>query len=183
MENRQANKLDNSKDVKTGQSAEMRRDNVYYESYANMSDAEVEKLREKRSQNRTSNSGQVLKTFVPERFKNPNLHYEWVIENPIDLDRRIADGWVVVQNEELSKLKGCSTTSNVAIPSGANTSEGKPERLVLMAIHKKLWEDDEKAKKQRIKELDDYINSGRVVGSPDGEKTPDAIKVKEVNIE
>lgn len=183
MENRQANKLDNSKDVKTGQSSEMRRDNVYYESYANMSDEDIAKLRERRSQNRTSNSGQVLKTFVPERFKNPNLHYEWVIEDPIDLDRRIADGWVIVQNEELSKLKGCSTTSSVAIPSGSNTANGTPERLVLMAIHKELWEDDERAKRKRINELDGYINSGHVVGSPEGEKTPDAIKAKEVHIE
>ena len=183
MEDRKANKLDNQKDVTTGQSTEMRRDNVYFESYANMNDKEIEKLRAKRSANRTSNSGQVLKTFVPERFKNKNLHYEWVVEDPIDLDRRIADGWVVVQNEELAKLKGCSTTSNITIPSGSHTANGEPERLILMAIHQQLWEDDEMAKKKRIKELDSYINEGNVVGSPGGEKTPDAIKAKEVHIE
>lgn len=182
MENRQANKLDHSKDTKTGQSQEARRDNVYYESYANMSDEEIKKLREQRNQNRASTSGQVLKTFVPERFKNPNLHYEWVIEDPINIDSKIADGWVIVQNEELSKIKGCSTTSRVKIPSGSNNAVGEPEYLVLMAIHKALWEDDVKAKKQRIKELDDYINSGQVM-TPDGSKAPDAIVAKEVRIE
>lgn len=182
MENRQANKLDNSKDVNTGQNKEMSRDNVYLDSYMNMSDAEIKKLREKRNANRASTSGQVLKTYVPERFKRPNLHYEWVIYNPIAVDNRISDGWVIVQNEELAKLKGCSTTSQVKIPSGGKTDTGEPEYMVLMAIHKTLFEDDIKAKKKRIKDLDDYINSGKLV-SPEGKINSDEITVKEVKID
>lgn len=181
MENRQANKLDNSKDINTGQNKEMKRDNVYLDSYMNMSDAEIQKLREKRNANRASTSGQVLKTYVPERFKNPNLHYEWFIYNPIDIERKLADGWVVVQSEELAKLKGCSTTSQVRIPSGDKTDTGESEYLILMAIHKTLYEDDIKAQKKRIKDLDDYINSGKIV-SPEGKAKPEGIETKEVTI-
>lgn len=181
MENRQANSLDNSKDVKTGQDKSMKRDNAFYESYANMSAEEIKKLREKRNTNRASMSGQTLKTYVPESFKNPNLHYEWVIFDPIEMDRRLSDGWVIVENEKLAKLKGCSTTSQVKIPSGGKTANGEPEHLVLMAIHKTLYDDDVKASKKRIKELDDYINSGKIV-SPDGKTKTEGIEVKEISI-
>lgn len=182
MENRQANKLDNSKDVISGQDKSMKRDNAFYDSYTNMSDEDIKKLREKRNANRASMSGQTLKTYVPESFKNPNLHYEWVIYDPIDIDRRLADGWVIVENEKLAKLKGCSTTSQVKIPSGGHRPNGEPEHLVLMAIHKSLHDDDVQAQKKRIKELDDYINKGKIV-SPDGKSNPEGIEVKEVKID
>ena len=50
-----------------------------------------------------------------------------------------------------------------------------------MAIHKTLYEDDVKASKKRIKELDDYINSGKIV-SPDGKTKTEGIEVKEISI-
>lgn len=182
METRKANTLNNTQDVKTGQAQEMRAENVFYEQYLNMSDAEIEKLRSKR-QARLSSSGQVFKTYVPEEFKNPNLYYEWVIYNPVAVDQRIKDGWIVVANEKLAKLKGCSTTSEVKIPSGLSNDHGDPEYLILMAIHKKLHDDDVAAQKQRIKDFDENISTGKSIVDDKGQQIKEQLEIKEVSVE
>ncbi len=181
METRQANKIE-TRDVKTGQSDEMKTDNALYETYANMSDAEIAKLRAKR-QERKSFSGKVLHTLVPEEFKKKNLHYEWIIYDPIVIDQKLRNGWVVVSDEKLAKLKGCSTTSQIKIPSGLKNDRGEPEYLILMAIHKKLYEDDILSQKQKMKEFNDNIDSGKSIVDDTGKQVAEKLEVKEVEVE
>lgn len=183
METRQANKIGQN-DVKTGQANENRADNAFYENYANMSDAEIAKLRSVR-QSRVSTSGKVLQTYVPEEFKKPNLHYEWMVYDPLDIDRKIKNGWVVVSDEKLAKLKGCSTTSEIKIPSGLTTNRGEPEYLILMAIHKAIYEDDIRAQKQRMIDFDKNMNTGKSIVDENGEQVKEDLqfKSKEVSIE
>lgn len=182
MEVRKANTLE-TKDTKTSQSLQMRSDNILYEDYASMSEKDIAELREKRKKNRASTSGKVLQTFIPEEFKNPNMHYEWVIDDPINLRKLIADGWVVVSDEKLAKLKGCSTTSTVKIPSGLSNTHGEPEYMVLVCIHKALYEDDILAQKQKIKELNDQIDDGTAIMKQNASDSVDGLEVKEVKIE
>lgn len=181
METRKANQI-TTKDVKTGQAEEMRAENVMYENYANMSDAEIEKLRSKR-QARQSTSGKVFKTYIPEEFKNKNLHYEWIIYNPIVVDQKIKDGWIVVSDERLANLKGCSTTSEVKIPSGLSNDRGEPEYLILMAIHKALHDDDVRAQKERIKNFDNDISTGKSIVDEQGRQVKEKLELKEVSVE
>ena len=182
MEVRQANKLE-TKDTKTSQSIQMRKDNVLYDDYANMSDKDVAELRAKRNKTRISTSGQMLQTFIPEEFKKPNLEYQWKIDDPINLKKLMAEGWVVVSDEKLATLKGGSTTSVVKIPSGSTNTHGEPEYLVLMAIHKSLYEDDVLAQKQRIKDLNDQIDNGTAIMKQSASDSTDGLEVKEVKIE
>lgn len=182
MEVRKANTLE-TKDTKTSQSLQMRADNVLYDDYAKMSDKEIAELREKRKTNRASTSGRVLQTFIPEEFKKSSLVYQWAIDDPINLRKLMADGWVVVSDEKLAALKGGSTTSVVKIPSGSTNTHGEPEYLVLMAIHKSLYEDDVLAKKQRIKELNDQIDNGTAIMKQSASDSTDGLEVKEVKIE
>lgn len=184
MEVKKANTLE-TKDTKTGQSLQMRSDSILYDDYAKMSEKQIAELRDKRKKNRASLSGRALQTFVPEEFKSPNMHYAWEIDDPINLRKLLADGWVVVSDEKLAKLKGCSTSSVVKIPSGLSNSHGEPEYMVLMAIHKSLYEDDVLAQKQRIKALNDQIDTGAGIAqdqSPDAAST-DGLEVKEIKIE
>lgn len=181
METRKANQM-TTKDVNTGQAEEMRAENVMYENYANMSDAEIEKLRSKR-QARQSTSGKVFKTYTPEEFKNKNLHYEWIIYNPIVVDQKIKDGWIVVSDERLANLKGCSTTSEVKIPSGLSNDRGEPEYLILMAIHKALHDDDVRAQKERIKNFDNDISTGKSIVDEQGRQVKEKLELKEVSVE
>lgn len=182
METRKANQNNFTKDTKTGQAEEMRTDNVFFEDYANMSDTEIAKLREKRRA-RASFSGKVLNTYVPEEYKNKNLHYEWVIYDPVVVDSKIKDGWVVVSNEALANLKGCSTTSEVKIPSGLSNNRGEPEYLILMAIHKVLFEEDMMAKRKRMHDFDVNINTGDAIVDDKGEQVKEKLTLKEVSIE
>lgn len=181
METRKANN-NFTKDVKSGQSIEMRTDNVFFESYANMSDAEIAKLREKRHA-RASFSGKVLNTYIPDEFKNKNLYYEWVVYDPVVVDSKIKDGWVIVSNEALANLKGCSTSSEVKIPSGISNNRGEPEYLILMAIHKVLHDEDIEAKKKRMRDFDANINTGDAIVDEKGNSVKENITLKEVSIE
>lgn len=180
-----ANLTNVQKDVKTGQSLEFRSDNVLYEDYANMSDKEIAELRSKRNANRSSLSGKMLQTHIPDEYKKDNLHYAWQIDDPINLKKLMEQGWVVVSDKVLATLKGGSTTSVVKIPSGGNNSRGEPEYLVLMAIHKSFYEDDEKARYQRIKEINDQIDQGTGIASDRSEDAvgSSGLEVKEVKIE
>lgn len=181
METRKANE---QVDVKTGQSQKMRAENITYGDYAEMSDEDLAKLRDKRSQNRSALSGAVLQTYVPPEFKKKNLHYEWMIDDPILIKSKVDDGWVVVSDEKLAKLKGCSTTSAVKIPSGISDAHGEAEMLILMAIHKDLYNDDVIARKKRIKELSDMIDTGKtIVSDAKSGKAESGLEVKEVRIE
>ena len=183
METRQANKIEN-KDVRTGQANENRTDNALYEQYANMSDTEIAKLRSAR-QERTSISGRVLQTYIPPEFKKNNLHYQWFVYDPIEIDMMVKNGWVIVSDEQLAKKKGCSTSSQVKIPSGLNTNRGEPEYLILMAIHKALYEADIKAQKERMINFDKDINAGAAIVDDTGKQTKENLefKSKEVSIE
>lgn len=183
METRQANKI-NQNDTKTGQANENRADNTFYEQYANMSDAEIAKLRSVR-QSRTSISGKVLQTYVPEEFKKKNLHYQWFVYDPLEIDRMVKDGWVVVSDEKLAKLKGCSTTSEIKIPSGLTTNRGEPEFLILMAIHKVIFDADMRAQKERMIDFDKDINVGHSIVDETGGQIKEDLqfKSKEVSIE
>lgn len=175
MEIKQAKEFDNQKDAQTGQSQEMRRDNVFYDKYANMSDKEIAKIRAQR-QKRQSVSGQMLKTFVPPEFKKENLHYEWVVYDPIVVDAKVKNGWVVVSDAKLAEMKGCSTSSEVRIPSGGFNKRGEPEQLVLMAIHKAIYEEDVQAAKKRIIDFDNDIETGRTVVDEKGRQVKENIK-------
>lgn len=182
MEIKQAKQFDNQKDAKTGQSQEMKTDNVFYDKYANMSDSEIAKIRAQR-QKRQSFSGKMLNTFVPPEFKKENLHYEWVIYDPIVVDEKIKNGWVVVSDEKLAAMKGCSTTSEVRIPSGTSNKRGEPEQLILMAIHKAIFEDEVNAAKKRILDFDNDIETGATVVDDKGRPVKDGIKyIDEVNL-
>lgn len=186
MENRQANKLDNKTDAKFGQSQDLRVDNVNYADYANLSASDLAKLREQRKNRRSSLSGAILQTHVPAEFLNENLHYEWVIDDPIVIKNKTADGWVVVCDEKLAALKGCSTTTSVKIPSGISDKNGNPEYLILMAIRKEFYEDDILAKKRAIKTLSDRIDQGQgiVSSAEDGaDRDIGGLQVKEVKVE
>lgn len=182
MEVRQAKTLE-TKDTKTSQSLQFRKDNVLYDDYANMSQKDIEELRAKRKENRASTSGQMLQTYIPEEFKKPNMHYQWMIDEPINLKKLMADGWVVVSDEKLATLKGGSTTSVVKIPSGTSNTHGEPEYLVLMAIHKALYEDDVLAQKQRIKALNSQIDEGTAIMKQSSSDSTEGLEVKEVKIE
>lgn len=182
MEVRKANTLE-TKDTKTGQSLQFRSDNVLYDDYAKMSEKEIAELREKRKTNRASTSGKVLQTFIPEEFKKSSLVYQWAIDEPINLKKLMADGWVVVSDEKLATLKGGSTSSVVKIPSGLSNTHGEPEYLVLMAIHKALYEDDMMAKKQKIKELNNQIDEGTAIMKQSSSDSTDGLEVKEIKIE
>lgn len=182
MEVRQANKLE-TKDTKTSQSLNFRSDNVLYDDYAKMGEKEIAELREKRLKNRASTSGKVLQTFIPEEFKKSSLVYQWAIDEPINLKKLMADGWVVVSDEKLAALKGGSTTSVVKIPSGSSNIHGDPEYLVLMAIHKSLYDDDVLAQKQKIKELNDQIDDGTAIMKQNAGDSTEGLEVKEVKIE
>lgn len=173
------------KDVKTGQSLEFRSDNVLYDDYANMSDKEIAALRKKRNASRSSLSGQMLQTHIPDEYKKENLHYQWHIDDPINLKKLMENGWVVVSDEKLAMLKGGSTTSVVKIPSGSYNNRGEPEYLVLMAIHKSFYEDDVMARKQRIKEINDQIDKGTAIAADKSEDaaSPEGLEVNEVKIE
>ncbi len=184
METAKANKIDDVKDTKSGQSKENRVDNAMYENYANMSAAEIAKLRSARKA-RTSLNGKVLNTYVPEDYKNPNLYYEWMVYDPIVIDQKIKDGWVIVSDKKLADMKGCSTTSEVKIPSGTTTNRGEPEYLILMAIHKVLHDEDVAAQKQRMIDFDKAISTGKEIVDDKGQSTAKDIefKSKEVSIE
>lgn len=182
MEVKKANTLE-SKDTKTGQSLQMRSDNVLYDDYANMSEKQIAELRDKRKKNRVGLSGKVLQTFIPDEFKKSNLVYQWAIDDPINLRKLMADGWVVVSDEKLALLKGCSTTSVVKIPSGTSNTHGEPEYLVLMAIHKSLYDDDVMARKEKIKALNDQIDNGTAIMKQSSSDSTDGLEVKEVKIE
>lgn len=174
----------NLKDVKTGQSLKFRSDNVLYDDYANMSDKEIAELRTKRNANRSSFSGKMLQTHIPDEYKKKNLHYQWQIDDPVNLKKLMEQGWVVVSDEQLAALKGGSTTSVVKIPSGSTNNRGEPEYLVLMAIHKSFYEDDMLARKQRIKEINDQIDSGTGIAADKAEnESSSGLEVKEVKIE
>ena len=182
MEVRQAKTLD-QKDTKTGQSLQYRKDNVLYDDYAKMSEKQIAELRGKRKKNRASTSGQMLQTHIPEEFKNPNMHYQWVIDDPINLKKLLADGWVVVSDEQLAALKGCSTSSVVKIPSGSSNTRGDPEYLVLMCIHKVLYEDDILAQKERIKALNSQIDEGTAIIKQNASDSTEGLEITEVKIE
>lgn len=181
MEITQAKQFDNQKDAKTGQSQEMKTDNVFYDKYANMSDKEIAKIRAQR-QKRQSFSGRMLNTHVPDEFKKQNLHYEWFVYDPIVVDEKIKNGWVIVSDEKLAALKGCSTTSEVRIPSGSSNKHGEPEQLILMAIHKAIYDDEVAAAKKRILDFDADIESGRTVIDEKGRQVQEGIEYKEVEI-
>lgn len=172
-------------DVKTGQSLKFRSDNVLYDDYANMSDKEIAELRKKRNDNRSSFSGKMLQTHIPDEYKKKGLHYQWQIDDPINLKKLMEQGWVVVSDETLAKLKGGSTTSVVKIPSGGYNNRGEPEYLVLMAIHQSFYDDDELARKKRIKEINDQIDQGTGIASDKSEDAVSSrgIEVNEVRIE
>lgn len=175
METKQAKQFDGSKDAKTGQSQDMKTDNVFYDKYANMSDSEIAKIRNQRRA-RQSFSGKMLNTFVPPEFKKDNLHYEWVVYDPIVVDAKVKNGWVVVQDEKLAAMKGCSTTSEVRIPSGSTNKRGEAEQLVLMAIHKAIYEEEVLAAKQRIIDFDNDIETGKTVVDDKGRQVKEDIK-------
>lgn len=183
METRKANNQA-TLDVKTGQSTEMRAENIKYDDYANINPETLSLLREKRQKNRSSTSGAVLQTYIPPEYKKKGLHYEWFVDDPIIVKSKVEDGWVVVSDEKLSKLKGCSTTTAVKIPSGISNAHGEAEQLILMAIHKELYEDDLENQKRRIKELSDMIDSGKaIVSDADNSGEVSGLEVKEVKIE
>lgn len=182
MEVRQAKTLE-TKDTKTSQSLQFRKDNVLYDDYADMSAKEIEELRAKRNKNRASTSGQMLQTYIPEEFKKPNMHYQWMIDEPINLKKLMADGWVVVSDEKLATLKGGSTSSVVKIPSGTSNTHGEPEYLVLMAIHQALYDDDVLAQKQRIKALNSQIDEGTAIMKQNASDSTEGLEVKEIKIE
>jgi len=171
-----------AKDTKTGQSLEMRSDNVLYEDYANMSDKEIASMRAKRK-NRQSLSGKVVQTFIPEEFKKPHLVYQWMNDDPINLKKKMSDGWVVVSDEKLALLKGCSTSSAIKIPAGTTNKRGEPEYLILMAIHESFYNDDLMARKKRIKELNDMIDTGEGIAKESAEDSTSGLEVREVKIE
>lgn len=183
MDVRQANKIE-TKDTKTGQAEAMRTDNVFYDDYANMSAEQIAELRKKR-QERASFSGKVMNTYIPPEFKNKNLHYEWVIYDPILVDQKVKNGWIVIADEKLAKMKGCSTSSQVTIPSGLSNNRGEPEYLILMALHKALYDEDVAVQKRRIQEFNDNIDSGQAIATENGALADDGIdiKVKEVSIQ
>lgn len=181
MDVRQANKLE-TKDTKTGQAEAMRTDNVFYDDYANMSAEKLAELRKKR-QDRASFSGKVMNTYIPPEFKNENLHYEWVIYDPILVDQKVKNGWIVIADEKLAKMKGCSTSSQVTIPSGLSNNRGEPEYLILMALHKALYEEDIATQKRRIKEFNDQMDSGKTIATEGGEALEQNLEVKEISIQ
>ena len=183
METRQANKIE-QKDAQTSQAQAMRVDNAMYKDYANMSDEEIAKLRAKRNA-RQSFSGKVLKTYIPEEFKNPKLYYEWVVYDEILVDQKIKNGWIVVADEKLAKMKGCSTTSQITIPSGHYNQQGDPELLILMAIHKVIYDEDVRAKKQRIIDFNKNIDTGASIVDENGKDQSGSLefKSKEVSIQ
>jgi len=156
---------DELKETKTGQTAAVSKvDVINFEKYAGMSEDELAKMADERNDKRLSTTGATLNTYVPKEFKNkyPHMHFEWVYENLAVIEQMKTAGWVVVQDLNLAKAKSASTGSSVKI-SAMTTKDGKAEYLVLMAIPKRFKEDDLKARKKKMKELMDLIETGKLI--------------------
>lgn len=180
----QVNNLNSMRnDTRSGQSTSVSRvdDINNFKSYQNMGESEIESQRRLRNAARASANGAMVKTFIPDSFKDPKLHYEWVLDDGIELDMRKQNGWVVCENEELARKKGCSTGSAIKIPAG-QAKNGQVHHLVLMAIHKTFYEDDMLARKNRIKEISSTIDSGKAVGLKNENFAEGGIRTREVNI-
>lgn len=152
-----------------------------FKSYADMSESEIEARRKERNASRAGVNGATVKTYIPAEFKDPKLHYEWVMDDGIGVDMKKRDGWVLCENAELARKKGCSTGSVIKIPAGQD-KDGHPIHLVLMAIHKRFYEDDMDARKNRIKEISNTIDGGSVIDSGGKVVADGAIKTREVSI-
>ena len=152
-----------------------------FKSYQEMSEAEIEAQRRSRNAARAGTNGAILTTYIPESFKDPKLHYEWVLDNGIELDIRKQNGWGVCEDTELARKKGCSTGSAIKIPAGQDRN-GQPQQLVLMAIHKSFYEDDMAARKNKIKEFSRTIDSGTAIDKSGNVLTDGVLKTREINI-
>lgn len=98
--------------------------------------------------------------------KKPELEYRWVVDTPGRIEKFKQGGWEVVQDEALTVgQKAVDTGSKLG--SAITTSRGG-QTLVLMAIPKEWYDEDQLAKQEKVDSLEALMmqetRSGRVEG-------------------
>ena len=126
---------------------------------------------ERRRRNSDSLAGIRSRLTVRQELDTENFAYRWVndVDNRLH-DLTVNDDWEMVENRAGDmKPDGTGVGSEVATPVGTGEN-GRPIRAVLLRKKKDWYDDDERAKKRRIDDLESGLKAG-AVPNMDSDKT------------
>lgn len=90
------------------------------------------------------------KNVLSVAYQDPDYKYRWVINDP-DRVAKFEDGWWEIDNDPRNKRVGDrKVDTSVGTSSIVEAKAGGGRKYVLMKLPKELWEQDQKAKHDRV---------------------------------
>lgn len=104
-----------------------------------------------------------LKLAVPENLKDPAYEYRWI--NDTDGGRvhqmTVLDDWDIVQTKDIDGQGEGTAVARIA----GTTESNKPQRVYLVRKRKEFYEEDQRAKRERLNEVEKDIQRGPLPSS------------------
>lgn len=98
--------------------------------------------------------------------KKSDLEYRWVLDTPGRLQKFLDGGWEVVVDE--LKVGDKAVDSGSKLGSAITTSRGG-QTLVLMAIPKEWYDEDQKAKQEKVDAVEETMMRETLAGRVEGQ--------------